>query len=639
MRFALVVLSAVIVTGCSCGEKTTSARAILTADASHLDFGQTNPNVAVTRTLTLTNEGSAAITVHGVATEADELGAFTVQSAPERLEPGTQGAITVAYTPTVIGTNTAWLVINSDSTNAPELHVSLFGSATECVPRGCAANECGALSNGCGAMIDCGGCAGAGVCVDNLCSCTAETDAAMCTRLQKDCANVTAVDNCGASRTVNCGSCTANETCTANVCSCVPETDTAFCSRLAKNCGSVTAADNCGVSRTVDCGSCGAFTVCGGGGVQNVCGSTCTGGKLLVNGECISCDVVVPSGTPSIVQAIAAAPSPGNVCVAGGNYTEEVTLRPHVSLYGEGSTKTTLNGHISIVNLPDADATRTVISGFKIASTYLAAIGSCPVTNQSCSNSIYNVGKTIALELRKLSFQNDPGPGTVYCANLQPFGGSVDVQITNTACVGDRGFFMNYNYFTNVSEQVSLRLVAENNHFEPASGRNGLYQGVEFTAHIDANGGSSLPAAGSLISVVVRNNVYDRYTYEGVYLNSSLPLPSTTNSSFLVANNTMVGSASSDKGVWINGSNIPTIVANNLFWLNDGTPVHGSGITTNVANLTPGTDPFVNLSTGDFHLKAGSAPIDAANATYAPATDTEGNARVGAPDIGAYEWH
>jgi uncharacterized protein YjbI with pentapeptide repeats len=59
---------------------------------------------------------------------------------------------------------------------------------------------------------------------------------------------------------------------------CTAESNTTFCSRLAKNCGNVTAADNCGTSRTVACGSCTSPQTCGGGGTANVCGgssSTC----------------------------------------------------------------------------------------------------------------------------------------------------------------------------------------------------------------------------------------------------------------------------------------------------------------------------------------------------------------------------
>jgi chitinase len=115
-------------------------------------------------------------------------------------------------------------------------------------------------------------------------SCTAESNSQFCSRLGKNCGNVTADDNCGDSRTVSCGSCTSPQTCggggTANVCgggSCSAESNTQFCSRLGKNCGSVTADDNCGNSRTVNCGSCTSPQTCGGGGTANVCGGGSSG--------------------------------------------------------------------------------------------------------------------------------------------------------------------------------------------------------------------------------------------------------------------------------------------------------------------------------------------------------------------------
>ena len=149
---------------------------------------------------------------------------------------------------------------------------------------------CGPLTgtDNCGAsrMADCGGCAAPHTCggggVANVCgspSCTPETDAALCSRLGNNCGGVTALDNCGGNRTVNCGGCTAPQSCggggTANVCGCTSETDAALCSRLGKNCGNVTAADNCGQPRTASCGgSCTTPQTCGGGGTANVCGCT-----------------------------------------------------------------------------------------------------------------------------------------------------------------------------------------------------------------------------------------------------------------------------------------------------------------------------------------------------------------------------
>jgi hypothetical protein len=55
---------------------------------------------------------------------------------------------------------------------------------------------------------------------------------------------------------------------------CTAENDAAFCTRLGRNCGTVVGTDNCGFSRTVaSCGTCTAPQTCGGGGSANVCGS------------------------------------------------------------------------------------------------------------------------------------------------------------------------------------------------------------------------------------------------------------------------------------------------------------------------------------------------------------------------------
>ena len=55
--------------------------------------------------------------------------------------------------------------------------------------------------------------------------------------------------------------------------SCTPESNAAFCTRLGKNCGQVSGTDNCGAARTVaSCGTCTSPQTCGGGGTPNVCG-------------------------------------------------------------------------------------------------------------------------------------------------------------------------------------------------------------------------------------------------------------------------------------------------------------------------------------------------------------------------------
>lgn len=190
-------------------------------------------------------------------------------------------------------------------------------SATFCMRLG---KTCGLVTDAdnCGQPrtdIDCGTCAQGNCKADNTCTvCEAETDAAFCLRLGKNCGMVTGADNCEKSRTVSCGTCTddkvcgadnscacptvqcpANaecgsasnacgnnascgmcaqgQTCTNFKCVCAPETDAAFCARLGKTCGSVTGTDNCGAPRTANnCGTCPATTMCQ---ADNTCAS-CT---------------------------------------------------------------------------------------------------------------------------------------------------------------------------------------------------------------------------------------------------------------------------------------------------------------------------------------------------------------------------
>jgi hypothetical protein len=193
--------------------------------------------------------------------------------------------------------------------------------AAFCTARG---KECGTLpgTDNCGLTrtatcpgtctppLTCGGGA-----TSNVCGCTTESNAQFCFRLGKNCDSVTATDNCGAPRTTNCGTtCPTPQTCggggMANVCGCTGETDAQFCARLGKNCGSFTAADNCGRARTADCGaSCPPNTVCGGGGVPNVCGGRVEP-MLAVCGGGFCWDNPLPVGAN--LKAVKTSPSGSN---------------------------------------------------------------------------------------------------------------------------------------------------------------------------------------------------------------------------------------------------------------------------------------------------------------------------------------
>jgi hypothetical protein len=109
----------------------------------------------------------------------------------------------------------------------------------------------------------------------------------------------------------------------------------------------------------------------------------------------------------------------------------------------------------------------------------------------------------------------------------------------------------------------------------------------------------------------------------------------------------------------LGASSDPPYLRNNLFWQNtlgayvDEGPAVGNPAanrilnTANAINALGGAannvvaDPrFFSLPAGNFRLTAGSAAIDAADATYAPATDYDGRPRPrgNADDIGAFEF-
>ncbi len=169
-------------------------------------------------------------------------------------------------------------VTGTDNCGTPRT-VPSCGSCGECVNGGaCTSNqctcspetdaqlcaaahaECGTISSGGGAMINCGTCPGGMMCgPNNQCPCQPESDSQLCESKNAQCGTLTALDNCRMQRTVQCAVCPPGVMCGVsqpNVCGCVSESDEALCDSANAQCGSLTATDNCGASRTIDCGVC-----------------------------------------------------------------------------------------------------------------------------------------------------------------------------------------------------------------------------------------------------------------------------------------------------------------------------------------------------------------------------------------------
>jgi hypothetical protein len=124
------------------------------------------------------------------------------------------------------------------------------------------------IPDGCGHLIDCGGCSGGKTCgggcvpnvcdfpIDGACECTPVT----CAQKGVNCGDIN--DGCG--NLVNCGTCPSPLVCggggTPGVCGCTGTCTPKTCADVGANCGTVD--DGCGTP--LDCGTCPAPQTCGG---------------------------------------------------------------------------------------------------------------------------------------------------------------------------------------------------------------------------------------------------------------------------------------------------------------------------------------------------------------------------------------
>lgn len=427
----------------------------------------------------------------------------------------------------------------------------------------------------------------------------------------------------------------------ADACGCQPESDLAFCARLGKTCGSVTATDNCGASRTAECGTCGSFRTCL---PTNVCGNSCPTGEYPLGGACTHCDVRVPEQQATIAAAIAASPSPGTVCVAAGTYTENLSLRPHVSLVGEGPA-TRLKGIISVLGLADADPAATVVRGLSI-DAYSVAFVTCPASVPYCNSGISEVlsSKSFALSVEHVDITGG-GSGTTYCSDLSFRGGNINFSVHDSSCTGGRGFRIT-SQGMDAAVPDHIDFLVERTRFQDCFwcvdfGPSGIWGTTDYLTS----------AAGTKVNATIRNNEfvntrYSVYTFQSYHLAAADKAGSRT----AIVNNTFAGGLDA---LWNNTRNAgyePTVVlANNLYWNLDRAvePSPSVGPTVDVGNLSPAVSPFVDVAKGDLHLVSGSAPIDAASPSWAPADDKDGKARpvdgdhdgTSAPDVGAHEFY
>ncbi|MBI5482195.1 MAG: choice-of-anchor D domain-containing protein, partial [Deltaproteobacteria bacterium] len=101
----------------------------LEVDPGALEFGSHAPGVAVSRTVTIRNAGTALLRVATVRLEGPGQPAFAVGSGPaDALLPAGTATVEVRFTAAAVGTELATLVVTADDPLVPEARVSLSGA-------------------------------------------------------------------------------------------------------------------------------------------------------------------------------------------------------------------------------------------------------------------------------------------------------------------------------------------------------------------------------------------------------------------------------------------------------------------------------------------------------------------------------
>jgi hypothetical protein len=101
----------------------------LSANLTALAFGAVPTNTPLTKTLTLRSSGTAPLTITNVTSNASSFSSV-LAGLPVVLDPGQQLTMTVQFMPMTQGTQTAQLVITSDSADQNQNIVSLSGEGT-----------------------------------------------------------------------------------------------------------------------------------------------------------------------------------------------------------------------------------------------------------------------------------------------------------------------------------------------------------------------------------------------------------------------------------------------------------------------------------------------------------------------------
>ena len=312
-----------------------------------------------------------------------------------------------------------------------------------------------------------------------------------------------------------------------------------------------------------------------------------------------------------IQDGIDAVASPGIVHVAAGYYLENITLKDGVQVLGTGASVTTIDG----------GGAGSVVTAINVGPD--TALGGFTITGGNADN-----GGGMHMDHSSPTVSNN-----VFQGNSAKFnGGGIDI----------------YSYSSPIMRNNIIR-------DNTATGGGGIavraYSSLIIIGNIIHDNSAVGYASGDITnytscSTMANNIIGDNNVDEfggGVYMRySSLTLVNST-----IVNN----SAFSGGGVYREAGSSPTIF-NCIIWGNGDDLYNCTAIYSNIEDSDLGegnisADPlFVDPTSGDYHLQAGSPCIDAGTNAWAPTQDLEGNTRpidgdgdgTLMTDMGAYEY-
>jgi hypothetical protein len=105
----------------------TSSSSTLSVSSSSVSFGDVSENTSATQSLTLSNTGSAALTVNSIAVSGSGF-SWAGVSLPLTLNASQTAMVSVAFDPTAVGSATGTLTVKSTASTNPTSTVSLSGT-------------------------------------------------------------------------------------------------------------------------------------------------------------------------------------------------------------------------------------------------------------------------------------------------------------------------------------------------------------------------------------------------------------------------------------------------------------------------------------------------------------------------------